>query len=178
MVRCFVNIETGEKQKERIGELVEELEKIPADIKFVKPENFHLTPRFLGNISEEELEKAKKGLEKAAKQSSPFELNLKGTGVFPNRNYIKVIWVGAEKCRELVDLKKRVDDCIKVGKKDDREFVPHVTIGRMKSGKNKDKVLEKLDEYEDFDFGAVEIDKINIKKSKLKPEGPEYSVLY
>ncbi len=179
MVRCFVNIELGEEQKEKINGLIEELKEINADIKFVELENLHLTPRFLGNVSEKELKEVEKGLEKAAKETKSFELKLKGTGVFPTREYIKVIWVGAEKCPELMELKKRVDKYIRVGKRDNRKFIPHVTIGRMKNKKGKEKVLEILDKYKETSFGKIKVDEINVKESILKgPKGPKYEILF
>lgn len=177
MVRCFVNVGIGKEQRKRISELVEELKKIPADVKYVDAENLHITPRFFGDIKEDELPDIEKGLEKAANETSSFELKLLGTGVFPNQNYVKVLWIGAEKCPELQKLKKLVDGYIPVGEKDSRPFEPHVTIGRVRSRKNLDLILKKLDEYKDFDFGSEKITEINVKKSTLTPEGPVYENL-
>lgn len=178
MVRCFINIELGEEQKRKLKELTDELKKTDAEIKFVELENMHLTPRFLGNVSDKQLEKIKEGLEKVASESKRFELKLKGTGVFPSREYVKVIWAGVEKNQELLDLKKRIDHYIKVGKKDERDFVPHVTIGRMKTKKEKEEILKILDGYKNADFGTVLVDEINVKESKLSPEGPKYRILF
>ncbi|MFO7872177.1 MAG: RNA 2',3'-cyclic phosphodiesterase [Candidatus Undinarchaeales archaeon] len=179
MVRCFVNIDLAEKQKKKIRELITELEKLDTNIKFVEPENLHLTPRFLGNVSESELKEVEKGLGKAAEETIPFELKLKGTGVFPNRGYIKVIWIGVEETEELKSLKKRVDKYIEVGKRDNRKFIPHVTIGRMKSRKRKEEVLKILDEYQDIGFGKIKVDEITVKESILRgSKGPKYEILF
>lgn len=178
MVRCFVNIEISEEQRKRISELVKELKKIDADVKWVQVKNTHITPRFLGEISENDLPKVEEGLKKIASESSAFDLKLKGTGVFPNRDYVKVIWIGIEDCPELNEIKKRADEYISVGKKDSRPFSPHVTIGRVKGKKGVDEILKKLDEFEDTEFGTIEIESINVKKSTLLAEGPVYEILF
>jgi len=64
-----------------------------------------------------------------------------------------------------------------MGFKEDRKFVPHLTVSRVKSSLNKKSLLNVLDEYKDYEFGSDMITKINFKKSTLTPEGPIYETL-
>ncbi|MGB9704174.1 MAG: 2'-5' RNA ligase family protein, partial [Pyrobaculum sp.] len=62
--------------------------------------------------------------------------------------------------------------------REDREFTPHLTIGRVKSGRNIDKLRELLGRYRGVEFGVVTVDKVKLKKSTLTPRGPIYSDLF
>ena len=177
-MRTFIAVELNKEQKEKLAEFQKELKKCGADLKIVENENLHLTLRFLGEIDEKDLEKVKKGLQLAASGAQPFEMHLKGTGVFPSLEHINVIWVGiSEGASELSQLAEKINSEIKVGEKDSRGFSAHITVARVKSASGKENILNVLKQFANFDFGSAKISEIKLKESKLTPNGPQYSDL-
>lgn len=106
-----------------------------ASIDWIPKENFHLTMRFLGDISEEPEEKLCRLLR--AVTVSPFTLEIGSFGTFPSKGQPKVIWVGLGTGHPLLfQLRQKIDDTILRAGIDCemRDFVPHITLGRCPSG--------------------------------------------
>ena len=162
-----------------IIKFLNEINSLNADIKIVEPKNIHITLKFLGDTPEEEIEQIEEIIKNSVKGIDPFNIMLEGTGVFPNKGYIRVVWIGLKGLQYLVDIAKNVDEKIaSLGfKKEKRDFSAHLTIGRVKSSKNKDVLLKKIEEYTDFNFGIQEVKSIKLKKSVLTPKGPIYTTL-
>ncbi|MEM2339473.1 MAG: RNA 2',3'-cyclic phosphodiesterase, partial [Nitrososphaerales archaeon] len=111
----------------------------------------------------------------------PITVTYKGIGVFPNLRHISVIWIGVdEKSKEkLYEVVKQVDELlIGFGHKDDKPFQPHITISRVRSNKNKDRLLNVIMNYQDYVFGNDILTSLKLKKSELTPKGPIYTDLY
>lgn len=179
MPRSFIAIETNEETRKNIIDLQRDLKQTGADLKIVNPENIHLTLRFLGNVSENRLELVKDAMNKAI-TISPFKIGVEGTGVFPKLSFIRVIWAGVEKGEEETrairdSLDKKLDEINHPPP--DKEFTPHLTIARVKSGKAKDKLISKIKENSDREFGSINVTDITLKKSELTPDGPIYTTL-
>lgn len=169
-MRVFLAVPIPEEVRERIVELQKELPQ--AGMKLVEPENLHLTCKFLGDVGEEKLQTIKAGL----KLEGPFELTLKGVGVFPSRGYVRVVWVGAENGSKYVELQKSIDAQLhELGFKKEREYVPHLTLARVR--KKVDGILEFLDKNQELALGKVRVDHVDLMESKLGPGGPEYTKL-
>lgn len=179
VVRCFISIELDEYIKRKISELVDFLRKYEADIKWVEPENLHLTLKFLGNTQLEKIQIIKEVLTNISKKIFPFYIKIQGIGFFPNKKYPRVLWVGLENKEKIIDIQKKIEaDMSKIGyKKEEREFDPHITIGRTRSFTKISNLLECLDDYKKYDFGTLFVDRINIMKSDLTSKGPIYTKL-
>ena len=168
-MRCFLAIELSD-------EIVEGLENLKRNfkidgIKLVERENLHITVKFLGEIEEKTVEDIK-GMDLSLE---PVESRIRGLGVFPNENYIRVIWVGAS---NLVPLFEEVDKRLQdLNFKREREYVPHITIGRVKFLKDKRTLKERIKKYRDVDLGTLYVDSIVLMKSTLTRSGPIYEVL-
>jgi 2'-5' RNA ligase len=149
-----------------------------ADLKLVKPQNIHVTVRFLGDVSLPMVD----AIYEEMKQLSftPFEINLRGLGAFPRLSRPRVVWAGIKKgADELVNVFKQVEPRLRgLGfKPDTKGFSPHLTIARVRSGRNQvqlEKVVRKL---ENRDFGVLQAECLRLKKSVLTPRGPIYSTL-
>ncbi|MCM8795890.1 MAG: RNA 2',3'-cyclic phosphodiesterase [Candidatus Omnitrophica bacterium] len=182
-MRTFIAIELPKEIKETLGLLQEELKKSGADVKWVSPSNIHLTLKFLGEIDAKKLNKLNEILENVALKQSPFSLGIKGIGVFPNLNSPRVIWVGVEKGDEET---KRIaaileEEIAKIGiPKERRPYSTHITLGRLRSGVNRMKLLEQLnylkDKSEKINLEFT-VKKITLLKSTLTPQGPIYEIL-
>jgi len=150
------------------------------DIKFVEKENLHFNIKFFGEIEDEKTEKLKRILEEQCKKFEPFEINISGLGAFPSKNYVRVIWLGVkEGYNNFVGLVETIENSIEsLGFKKEGSFIPHLTLGRVRSGKNKNEMLRLFSELEDIEIGKMEISEIILFQSKLSPKGPVYEDVF
>lgn len=178
-MRCFLGIGLDEEVKDRVSKVKEGFKDINTDIKFVDDDNLHWTVKFLGDLDQNEINRVEP-VKDVTSDFTSFNVELKGMGAFPSLDYIKVIWVGAgdggSKLKRLIE---EVDSKLQSEgfEPEDNEIVPHLTIGRMKSGRNKEKVKSKIEGLKGKRFGKMNINSIKLYKSELTPEGPIYDVL-
>lgn len=176
MKRLFIAISPSERIKEKIKLLVAGLQDIGADVNFVSPENIHFTLKFLGEVEDDNIEEIKEKLLSIAKTQRIFSLKIKKIGVFPSYERINIIWIGAES-PELIILMKKVNYTLNHIYTEEREEVPHLTIARVKSEKNKEALKEHLQNVKNREFGEMVITKIILYESELTPKGPIYTVV-
>lgn len=175
--RGFIAIEIDSFPK--IIEFENEIKRSGANLKLVEPQNIHITLKFLGDTDENLIDKIEEILKESVKESEPFEIILKGAGVFPNQNYIKVMWIGIENTEPMGKISYKIDELISdLGfQKEKRKFSAHLTVARVKSAKNKDKLIQIIDKYKETEFGKIKVDSIKLKQSELTPKGPIYTTL-
>jgi len=176
-VRTFICIEIPEAIKDRIGELQRDLRGMDARISWVKPENIHLTLKFLGDVPQSRIESIKRAAERAAGSSSLFEIEARGAGCFPSPRNPRVLWVGLSHLPdELKRLHAKIEDELsREGfAREQKKFSPHLTIGRIRSPQNTSLVAEKLiaGGFEPVRFQANEI---IVMRSDLDPSGSIYT---
>jgi 2'-5' RNA ligase len=156
-----------------------EIVKTGADVKLVEPENIHITLKFLGDTDEKYIDPIEQSIKEAVKTVKPFPVTLSGTGVFPNQNYVKVIWVGIIDNGQIEPIAHAIDNLLSpLGfKKEMRRFSPHLTIGRVKTARNKEKLLNIIQHYPKEEFTVQDVQSIVLKKSELTPKGPIYTTV-
>jgi len=162
----------------RLAEVQGTLTNTGADLKLVKPQNIHLTVRFLGNISLPMVDAVYEEMKQVS--FAPFEIILRGLGVFPRLSHLRVVWAGIKKgADELVNIFEQLEPRLRgLGlKPDTKGFSPHLTIARVRSGRNKVQLVKLVRELEDYEFGAVKAECLRLKKSDLTPRGPIYTTL-
>lgn len=179
LVRCFIAIDLNEPSIVRkITELQEQLASIGADLKHVEPHNLHLTLWFLGEIMEQRLSvlmDALKGL-----RFKRFSISLKGLGYFPGGNRINVIWVGVEDGEG--NLRKVHSELVRILRPlnfipEERGFSPHLTVCRVRSPREKARLIELINKNKELWLGSQQVDRVCLKKSTLTPKGPIYEDL-
>ncbi|WP_405277124.1 RNA 2',3'-cyclic phosphodiesterase [Methanobrevibacter sp.] len=174
-LRAFLAIDVDEDLKAKMYRIVKEFKQIDARIKYVELENLHLTLKFFGDIDTEGIDLLSSKIENVVSNFDKFTVKIKGCGAFPNTNRIKVIWLGLDEDAIVKQLHDELDkEFVKLGFDKDRKFSTHLTIGRMKSAKGKDKVKSKIEEFSEVEIGEMCVDKIILKKSTLTPQGPIY----
>ena len=152
--------------------------KTGADLKLVKPENIHITVRFLGNITPPMVEKIFEEMKKV--QFTAFDVKILGIGAFPHLRYPRVVWVGitegADQVRSVFSqLEPRLRE---LGfAPDSKGFSPHLTVARVNSGRNKVELVKCISENANCEFGMVRAECLRLKRSDLTPKGPIYSTL-
>lgn len=147
-------------------------------VKWVRPEQLHVTLKFLGDVAEEREEDVIDALRQAA-DISMFTFNMSGIGAFPDRRRPRVIWAGIEKGRnEVVQLAGRVEDKLAAVKfeRGQMPFSPHVTLGRVRERGDFARMWQETERapFVGCDDGAVEVKLI---WSTLTPKGPIYKDL-
>jgi 2'-5' RNA ligase len=179
-LRCFIAIGIPAQLQKNIGECIGILGKYDADIKWVAPENLHLTLKFLGNTPDILLPKIRESLAAVVSTYEPFYIKIYGTGVFPNKKHPRVIWAGLQDADGMKNLQEEIGRSMAVlgFKKEDREFNPHLTLGRVRSQGRMILLVKELETFEKKEFGSVPVDRILLMKSELKPKGPVYTCLY
>lgn len=177
-LRAFLAIDIDEDLKAKIYRVIKEFGQIDANIKYVELENLHLTLKFFGDIDTEGLDVLSSKISGVVSNFDSFNVKIKGCGAFPNTNRIKVIWLGIDEDETVKRLHDELDkEFVKLGFDKDKKFSTHLTVGRMRSGKNKDKVKSKIEEFSEVEIGEMAVERIILKKSTLTPQGPIYEDL-
>jgi len=177
-MRAFLGISIPEELRLRIASIQDRFSDF--DIKFVEQENLHFNLKFFEEIDKERTDQLRKILEDISKQFQPFEIKIAGVGAFPSRNYVRVIWLGVkEGYQTLVSLAEMIESALEsLGFETEERFVPHLTLGRVRSGRNKNELIVLLKELEDIEIGKMKIDKVILFQSKLSPNGPVYEEVF
>lgn len=179
-IRIFIAIALSDEIREKLRQVTESLKKTDADVKYVEPENAHLTLRFLGYVNEPRLEDIKVALETTLDGITPFEVSFSEIGAFPNVNVPRVVWLGISRGgEELRRIRGRLEESLsRIGiEKEGREYHSHLTVGRVKSGRGRNKLVSWLKSNVDLEIGSMKVSEVVLMESVLKKEGPEYSPL-
>jgi 2'-5' RNA ligase len=175
--RGFIAIDI--KATPQITTFEKEIAKTGADVKLVEPGNIHITVKFLGDTDENHIDAIEQSMKESVLAIKPFPITLKGTGVFPNQNYMKVLWIGITDEGNMKTIVHAIDEKLApLGfKKENRGFSPHLTVGRVKTARNKDQLLKVIENYKAVEFTIQKVQSITLKKSELTPKGPIYTTL-
>jgi 2'-5' RNA ligase len=180
LIRSFLAIELPEAIQRKIAEVQKDLKLSHADVRWVNPENIHLTLKFFGSIDESRIDPIVKSLEGSIQIISPFSLSIRGMGSFPHLKNPRVIWMGLDDEKEVLVSCQRVaeGELAKIGfEPEGREFHPHLTLGRVRSSRGKDELIGRMEKYREEAFGNFVVERVVLFKSDLKPSGPIYTRL-
>lgn len=184
--RIFTAIDISEEARRKASAYIDNLRREFPKIRvgWEKPEKLHLTLKFLGDTSEEQLRKLTEAVEKTTKiisnsgfQKNDFNFQIQGTGVFPSPKRARVLWLGLiDEKGILSEINEALEtECERLGfEKENRKFKPHLTIARLREPQFSGKLVEKhlQNEFEPVEF---EVSEIVIYESKLQPTGSIYS---
>jgi 2'-5' RNA ligase len=168
-MRCFIAVDLAEELKQKVINLQEQL---PKDgLKLVEKENMHFTLKFLGEIDEESIKKVSQQMRQVAATTKPFTILISGIGVFPNENYIRVVWLGGDnEDKDFIKLHQAVDDIMAdIFKKE--KPVPHLTLARVTKKIN---LAQFIADNRSTAIGEMTVERIKLKKSDLTRKGPIY----
>jgi RNA 2',3'-cyclic 3'-phosphodiesterase len=172
-MRAFLGISVPEELKDKIISMQKKLSGY--DIKLVEPQNLHFNLKFFSEISDEDAGKLKSILESVCRQFKPFDIKISGIGAFPNPEYIRVAWVGVKDGNEkMAELADAIQDAVQPLGFEKERFEPHLTLGRVRSGRDKEKLFETLKKLDEVEVGIMKVDRITLFQSTLGPNGPLY----
>ena len=182
-MRVFIAIDIGEDIRAALGDLQQQLQsKVDvkkSDVKWVNPENIHLTLKFLGGIKDEKVVEICNITQDVAGRHKGFELDVESVGCFSGRS-ARVVWGGAgEGSDDLLRLQKDLDEQFaSVGwPPEKRECTGHLTLCRVRNPKAGIQLAQVSEAYGDFRLGTMSADTVTVYQSQLTPTGPIYTVL-
>ncbi len=171
-MRLFIAIKIPGSLRDKVSLLIDKVRKIKVKAKFVEKENLHITLKFLGEVNENKVDDIRKILTQISLNTKSFNILLKGLGVFPSLNFIRVLWIGC-KSEELIKLINEINEKLSaLGFKKEKEF-PHLTIARIKE--RSEKLIDFINKNKEIDIGSFKVNCFYLMKSKLTREGPIYS---
>jgi len=150
----------------------------------VKPENIHLTLKFLGDVEPVRIPVISNQLEKVAKTFSPIKVSVRGLGAFPGwKKHPRVLWVGIQPLQQIQSIFHAVDRITTAlgFPPENKPFSPHLTLARVNQQSNNPRFDETIDRMMNIEpepvFGEMIANEIILYKSLLQPTGPVYTVL-
>ncbi len=180
-IRSFLAFELPADIKNRVKGVSEDVKRSGLDIRWVKVDNIHLTVVFIGNIQAEALSTTVNEVGSVCIEYGPFDISLKGLGVFPNDRRPRVLWIGLD--GEIDRMSRLRDDLLSrlkhLGLKEEkRAFKPHLTLGRFRKFHRGDTQLSHIiSQYKDLSGPTRRVGELVLFKSELKPGGAVYSPL-
>ena len=180
-VRTFVAVQISSAVRGGARRLIERFRAAGAEVKWVAPENLHITLKFLGDVDAKEIHRVCKAVQDAVADAAPFEFEVRGAGAFPKPNRPRTVWLGiAQGSEEMIDLNKRIEPALeKLGfRREARRFQPHLTIGRVRRGGPAVAELGRLiGEQADVEVGLTKVGEVIVYSSQLGRSGPTYEAL-
>lgn len=182
-IRTFIAVEMSPSVKGRAGDLIDRLRVAPAEVNWVRPEQMHLTLKFLGDVPDTETPEICRVVADVAAAFEPFELTCRGVGAFPNLREPRTLWIGIEDGdEELRALQAAIDDALKARLgygKETRGFHPHLTVGRVKRvlPGGEAELAAVLEKHALFDADLAVIDEVVTFASFLGRRGPTHEAL-
>lgn len=170
-MRLFIAINLPKEVKDYLFDLEEEFRDF-GKFNFVAKKNLHLTLKFLGNINENQLKEIKERLKKI--KSKSFEVSLNKLGIYPNEEFIRILWIDLNPKDKILELANNIDYEL-IQFPNDHPFSDHITIARVKFMKDKEKFIKKLKlKVKQLSFKA---NSFELMKSDLSKDGSQYTVL-
>ncbi len=176
--RIFVAVNLSWKTKKEIKDIIKKLKSSESGVKWVNSENIHLTLAFLGRITDEEVGKVTAILKLFSKKQKRFKLNLGSIGFFPSSLSPRIIWIGSGGNFNLLKFQSILSRNLKVNgfNIENRSFVPHLTIGRVKGRIKKNRNFVKLTNK--INLEDVLVRDIDVMESVLKKGSLLYKVVF
>jgi RNA 2',3'-cyclic 3'-phosphodiesterase len=182
--RLFVALSPPDSVRSQIEQAQNELRQALPDgsVRWTRPEHFHLTLRFLGNVAIERIEELAGKLRFACDDFAPIKIKAERIGFFPERGFPRVIWISVSDERQQLNPLRR---CIQTSTIEftsepaENEFAGHITLGRAKKIRRREaETLTTLaTTMRQRSFGEWTAGNIELLRSELLPDGAHHTVV-
>jgi len=179
-MRAFIAVELPAEVRRALTLLQRDLAESRADVKWVEGASLHLTMRFLGEITEDQRQAIERHLQRTAHGAAPCLVTLAEVGAFPSVSSPRVVWVGVGQGQDaLRNVAKQLEGGLQhLGLPgEEREFAAHVTLGRVRSPKNRAQLVEHLTAVSWTPPPPWSVERLTLFQSTLTSAGPLYAVL-
>lgn len=179
-MRCFIAIELPAHIREKLADLQTRLQDLDRCVRWTKPEQIHLTIKFLGEVPDSQVTDVCSRTIEIAKTLAPIELTVESVGCFPPRGPARVVWAGiGGPPQELIACHAAIEQaCSNLGfPPEDRHFSPHLTVGRSRDPRGAREARSVIEHITDYHLGRFRADAVMVFQSILGRAGPTYNVL-
>jgi 2'-5' RNA ligase len=181
-IRTFIAIPLGDEVSRKAIRLIERIRQPGDGIKWVPTDNLHLTLKFLGEVDNTEVPDVCNVVHDVCADRDPFELHFAGTDGFPSIDRPRTLYIKIEDATEtLSEIVSELDrDFADLGfKPEPRDYTPHLTLGRTKSGSRRagEDVIERMRSEQQTEIGDMVVDSVQVIASFLDKKGPTYQVM-
>jgi len=175
-MRLFVALEIPSAVRENLAALLESLRVVSPQTRWVRPQNLHVTLKFMGEVPETKLAATCSALA-GGRSDQPVTLDFRGLGFFPNEKRPRVFWAGIDASPNLKTLAADLERAMeKLGiPREQRPFSPHLTLARFEPPGLPEKLRSAIQENAAREFGSFRTNQYHLIESKLKPSGAEYT---
>jgi 2'-5' RNA ligase len=189
-MRLFVALDIDDGIRSRIARFLDGVRGFAPDAHWVRPESLHVTLKFIGEQSEDKLEKIRRALESIV--ANKVEMNIRGYGFFPSPRRPRLFWIGIESGAELASLATTIDEKLAdlAIPKEEHIFSPHLTLARGAGSSGSPRkqrgdgtrhsfqhLQEKLAALPKPEFGTMTAHEFFLCQSQLSPGGSQYTKL-
>lgn len=180
-LRTFIAVDIGKAIRDRAVALQGTLARTGNDVKWVEPENLHVTLLFLGEVDDRTVPEVCRVVADGCRNQAAFSLRVEKVGCFPNARRPRVLWIGVgDGTQELCALHDALEPpLLELGcyRREERQYTPHITLGRVKSDLPTDKLAAALAKQAAWQGGETLVREVLVLSSELRPQGPVYTVL-
>lgn len=179
MVRTFLAIDLPDSILKAIGTIIQSWRLRGANVRWIVPERMHLTLKFLGEVEANLIPLIIERCESVSINTTEFSLELGETGVFPTAKRPRILWIGIYgDTKALCILQEGIEDTLAgIGiPRDERPFVPHLTVGRIRSQRGIHRLIGPFLRTE-IPLISFRVTSLSLYKSTLTPKGPVYELL-
>lgn len=175
-MRLFVALDLPDTVRHAISELIAKLQAKSRGTRWIKPEDLHITLKFIGHVPDEKLSPIQTALS-SIHTAQPVELHFRGMGFFPNEHRPRAFWCGIAASPNLAELAADIDRAlVPLGvEAETRPFTPHLTLARFKSDEGIREVVHAANDMKSTDFGAATETNFHLYESLLKSTGAQYN---
>jgi 2'-5' RNA ligase len=182
-IRAFIAIELSAAIQDQLRKVILQLSPATKAVRWVPPENIHLTLKFLGDVDASKILPLQTALKQEAARRRPFEIQVGSLGAFPSPRRPRVIWIGVQAPGELAALARGIETVtVPLGfPTEERAFSPHLTLGRVSQHASPDEVAELgelLSRIRIGELGIAPVEKVCLFRSDLRPTGAVYTAIY
>jgi RNA 2',3'-cyclic 3'-phosphodiesterase len=178
LIRAFIAVNLAVPVIEEIAKVRFVLQAAKGDIRWTRIEGLHLTLKFLGDLARNQVEPILAAMREALHGQQPLHILAQGLGVFPSLRRPRVLWAGLSG-EGLQELSEAIEAALMPldFPPEEREFTPHLTLGRVRSLRGWEHVLAVVKAYEHARFGESTVEQVIVYQSELRPDGAIYSPL-
>jgi 2'-5' RNA ligase len=179
-MRCFVATELPDAVRTRLADLQKGLAALDRDVRWTRPDQIHLTIKFLGEVPDADVPGVCGVAAKVARACAPFAIEVRGAGCFPPRGPARIVWAGLGDLPDaLINCHREIESAYaEIGfKPEDRPFHPHLTVGRVRDPRGSYSVRTAVDNQQHFTGGTLQVEELVVFQSILDRSGPTHLVL-
>jgi len=178
--RTFLALDLDDAIRRQLGDVQRELERVGAAVRWTEVGQIHVTLKFLGDVADEDLARVCEIAAKVAAGVESFDFMVTGVTSAPPTGQMRMVWVDiADPTGRMAELHRRLDDAYaELGfRKETRRFRPHLTLGRVKSGRKVPELRRAIAAIAGRQFGNQPAERVTVYSSQLRPSGPIYTPL-